>query len=101
MSQSPDHSTTHAHVEEQIQELLTLHVHPYVQSHGGELVYAGFSGGVVYVHLEGACSRCSAINLTLRFGIERILRKGCAEVQRVELSDDPRASCLAPEGAAQ
>ena len=86
-------TTEAAHAEDVIKRLLDEQVRPYVASHGGELVYAGFSNGVVYVYLRGACERCSAMNVTLRFGIERIVRRGCAGVDRVELASDPAASC--------
>lgn len=79
--------------ESLIQKVLRENVQPYVNSHGGELMYSSFADGVVYVSLRGACERCSAINVTLRFGIERILRKACAEVDRVELVRDGSTSC--------
>ncbi|MFM8439292.1 MAG: NifU family protein [Candidatus Kapaibacterium sp.] len=81
------------HVETTIRRLLQEQVMPYVASHGGELVYAGFADGVVSVYLRGACERCSAMDITLRFGIERILRRGCAEVDRVVLASDPDVAC--------
>lgn len=52
-------------------------VRPVVQADGGELtlVKADYVTGVVYVQLSGACGSCSVSEVTLRVGLERILKQ--------------------------
>ena len=81
-------SSFHEHdIEREIIQVLERSVMDYVRSHGGHLVYCGFSHGTVRVRMSGTCSACSARNITLRFGVERMLRKECKAVDRVELID--------------
>ncbi len=58
---------------------------PYVHSHGGYVELLGFEGATLRLRLAGACERCSAQNITLRAGIERILRRRFSEIDRVVL----------------
>ena len=60
-------------------------VRPSLQADGGdvELVEVG-ENGVVKVRLKGACGGCPMSQLTLKMGIERILKKEVPEVTSVE-----------------
>ena len=60
-------------------------IRPALQADGGdvELVEAG-EDGVVKVRLKGACGGCPMSQMTLKMGIERILRKEVPEVKSVE-----------------
>ncbi|NTV82122.1 MAG: NifU family protein [Candidatus Aminicenantes bacterium] len=60
-------------------------VRPALQADGGdvELVEVG-ANGVVKVRLKGACGGCPMSQLTLKMGIERILKKEVPEVVSVE-----------------
>jgi Fe-S cluster biogenesis protein NfuA len=49
-----------------------------------ELVDVDESGGVVKVRLQGACAGCPMSQMTLRNGIERLLKKEIPEVKSVE-----------------
>ena len=63
-------------------------VRPYVESHGGRIEFVHFVMGSVGIRLSGACRGCSALNITLKFGIERMLRRRFREVDKVELLTD-------------
>jgi Fe-S cluster biogenesis protein NfuA len=76
---------TDSEIDKEIRRILSTHVMNYVISHGGNLEYCGYHDGIVRVRMSGSCTACSARNITLRFGVERMLRKECAEVDRVEL----------------
>ena len=67
-----------------IKELLETRVRPAVAQDGGDITFAGFRDGVVYLHMRGACSGCPSSTATLRHGIENLLRHFCPEVQEVQ-----------------
>ena len=68
----------------QIKELLDTRVRPAVAQDGGDIVYHGFEDGVVYLHMQGACSGCPSSAITLKSGIENLLKHYVPEVVRVE-----------------
>ena len=67
-----------------IKELLETRVRPAVAQDGGDITFAGFREGVVYLHMRGACSGCPSSTATLRHGIENLLRHFCPEVEEVQ-----------------
>ena len=71
----------------QIKELLDTRVRPSVANDGGDIVFRRFVNGVVYLHLQGACSGCPSSTATLKHGIENLLRYYVPEVQSVEAVD--------------
>ena len=58
----------------QIKELLDTRVRPAVAQDGGDITFHGFDRGVVYLHMQGACAGCPSSTLTLKMGIENLLR---------------------------
>lgn len=71
----------------QICELLETRVRPAVQMDGGDIVFDRFEDGVVYLHMRGACSGCPSSSLTLKSGIENMLRHFVPEVVEVRQAD--------------
>lgn len=71
-------------MKEKVEQALNK-VRPALQADGGdvELVEVG-ENGVVKVRLKGACHGCPMSQLTLKMGIERILKKEVPEVVSVE-----------------
>ena len=67
-----------------IKELLETRVRPAVAQDGGDITFAGFRDGIVYLHMRGACSGCPSSTATLRHGIENLLRHFCPEVEEVQ-----------------
>jgi Fe-S cluster biogenesis protein NfuA len=70
-------------VVSQIKELLDTRVRPAVAQDGGDIVFRGFEKGVVYLHMQGACSGCPSSTATLKMGIENMLRHYIPEVVEV------------------
>lgn len=64
-------------------DVLDEHVRPAVARDGGDIVFDRFEDGVVYIHMRGACAGCPAAHMTLKMGVERLLREHVAEVQEV------------------
>ncbi|MBV9736267.1 MAG: NifU family protein [Acidisphaera sp.] len=71
----------------QIKELLDTRVRPAVAGDGGDIVFRGYRGGVVKLHMQGACSGCPSSRATLKHGIENMLRHYVPEVVAVEQVD--------------
>jgi Fe-S cluster biogenesis protein NfuA len=67
----------------QIKELINTRVRPAVAQDGGDIVFRGFEEGVVYLHMQGACSGCPSSTATLRMGIENMLKHYIPEVTAV------------------
>ena len=70
-------------IVKQIKELLDTRVRPAVAQDGGDITFHGFERGVVYLHMQGACAGCPSSTLTLKMGIENLLRHYIPEVTEV------------------
>ncbi len=66
-----------------INELLETRVRPAVAGDGGDIAYRGFSNGIVYLTLQGACAGCPSSTATLKQGIESLLKHYVPEVLEV------------------
>ena len=66
-----------------IKELLDTRVRPAVAQDGGDIVFRGYRDGVVYLHMQGACSGCPSSTATLKHGIENLLRHFVPDVTGV------------------
>jgi len=80
MADSPED----ADIIAQIRELIETRVRPAVAQDGGDIVYRGFNNGTVYLALHGACSGCPSSTMTLKNGIEGLLKHYVPEVETVE-----------------
>lgn len=67
----------------QIAAILDEYVRPAVEQDGGAINFHSFNNGVVTVNLRGACSGCPSSSLTLKSGIETILKRMIPEVTEV------------------
>lgn len=82
-----DYNAEDAEVVAQIRELIETRVRPAVAQDGGDIVFRGFRDGVVMLELYGACSGCPSSRITLKNGIENMLRHYVPEVTSVEAVD--------------
>lgn len=57
---------------------------PFLAMHGGDLDFVEFKNGVVKIRFKGACVGCPISDLTLKGGIERMLKEKIKEVKSVE-----------------
>ncbi len=72
-----------AEIVGQIKELLDTRVRPAVAQDGGDITFHGYERGVVYLTMKGACSGCPSSTMTLKHGIENLLRHYIPEVTEV------------------
>ncbi len=77
------HTGPDGDVVRQIMELLDTRVRPAVAQDGGDITFHGFDRGVVYLNMKGACAGCPSSTLTLKMGIENLLRHYIPEVLEV------------------
>lgn len=75
-----DEDEADADIVQQIQVLLDEKVRPAVAGDGGDIIYRGFKEGVVYLEMQGACSGCPSSTITLKHGIENLLKYYVPEV---------------------
>lgn len=75
-----------AEIVTQIKELLDTRVRPAVARDGGDIVFQRFDvkSGAVYLHMRGACAGCPSSTMTLKHGIENLLKHYVPEVSSVE-----------------
>jgi len=69
--------------EIKIQQILNDYVRPAVEQDGGAISYRSFNEGVVTVELRGSCSGCPSSTVTLKAGIENLLKRMVPEVTEV------------------
>ncbi|ODV80563.1 HIRA-interacting protein 5 [Suhomyces tanzawaensis NRRL Y-17324] len=73
-----------------IKELIFTRIRPAIQDDGGDIEFVNFeeTTGTVYLRLKGACRSCDSSSVTLKNGIESMLKYYIEEVQAVEPVDD-------------
>ena len=62
-------------------------IRPVLQADGGDVEFVEEIDGVVKVRLQGACAGCPMSQMTLRNGIERLLKEKIPEIKAVEPAD--------------
>jgi Fe-S cluster biogenesis protein NfuA len=80
------YSEADADIVDQIKELIETRVRPAVAGDGGDIIFKGFDGsvGTVFLELRGSCAGCPSSTMTLKNGIENMLRHFIPEVNTVE-----------------
>lgn len=66
-----------------IKELLENYVKPAVEMDGGAISFRGFDNGTVTLMLQGSCSGCPSSMITLKSGIEGMMKRMIPEVKEV------------------
>ena len=69
---------------DQIKELIETRVRPAVAQDGGDIVYRGYKDGTLYLAMHGACSGCPSSEITLKRGIEGLIKHYVPEVETIE-----------------
>jgi len=70
-------------VVKRIKELLENYVKPAVEMDGGAIQFKNFDDGVVTLRLQGSCSGCPSSMITLKAGIEQMMKRMIPEVTEV------------------
>lgn len=70
-------------IAKKVKELIDTYVKPAVEMDGGNIEFKAFEAGKVYVTMQGSCSGCPSSSVTLKAGIEGMLKRMIPEVQEV------------------
>jgi Fe-S cluster biogenesis protein NfuA len=86
MAPSPSAKLAEEDIEAEIRSVLHLWVRPGVARDGGDILFDRFDAdaGVLWIRMQGACGGCPSSRLTLKAGVERIVRRYVPEVLSVE-----------------
>ncbi|MBK8562254.1 MAG: NifU family protein [Saprospiraceae bacterium] len=68
---------------QRIKDLIDTYVKPAVEMDGGNIEFQRYDKGTVYVQMQGSCSGCPSSTVTLKSGIEGMLKRMVPEVQEV------------------
>ena len=82
---------TKEEIVKQINQIVEDNINPAVASHGGMIRLEDFDmeSGRVLVMLSGGCSGCASSTITLKMGVENMLKHYVPEVTAVDGMDDP------------
>ena len=67
-----------------IKELIETRVRPAVAQDGGDIIYRGYKDGTLYLAMQGACQGCPSSAITLKRGIEGLIKHYVPEVETIE-----------------
>ncbi|MGB9770456.1 MAG: NifU family protein [Candidatus Kapaibacteriota bacterium] len=70
---------------DEVKKVIEEDIKPFIEADGGRIVLKRAENGIVYVSLSGACAGCPGSAMTLRGGVERILKMKIKEVKAVKL----------------
>ncbi len=77
------YSEKEAEIVKRIKEMIQMYVKPAVEMDGGNIEFKSYSEGVVTVAMQGSCSGCPSSTVTLKAGIEGLLKRMVPEVTEV------------------
>lgn len=63
-------------------------IRPYIQRDGGDVEFVSLLDGIVTVRMHGACIGCHALDITLTYGIESMLKEEVEGIERVIVETD-------------
>jgi len=77
------YSESDTEIVQTIKNLIDQYVKPAVESDGGNIEFKSYDAGKVYVILQGSCSGCPSSTVTLKSGIEGMLKRMVPQVTEV------------------
>ena len=77
---------------EQIKYLIEENIKPAVASHGGVIDFVDYDDGHLKLILGGACSGCASSTITLKMGVENMVKHYVPEVHTITAEDDPNST---------
>ncbi|MFC1574914.1 NifU family protein [Gemmatimonadota bacterium] len=68
---------------QKIKDVLDAQVNPAVSAHGGEIVLVDVQGSEIFIEMAGGCQGCALSRMTLKQGVERMVRQAVPEITAV------------------
>jgi NFU1 iron-sulfur cluster scaffold homolog, mitochondrial len=78
-----EHAAPQSETEHKIVEILEQYIRPAVEQDGGAITFNSFKDGIVTVQMRGSCNGCPSASVTLKAGIEALLKRMVPGVQEV------------------
>jgi NFU1 iron-sulfur cluster scaffold homolog, mitochondrial len=72
-----------AEIKKKVQEVLETQINPSVAGHGGFVELINVENNNVYIRMSGGCQGCGSANMTLKMGIERMIREAVPTIGQV------------------
>ncbi len=66
-----------------VKDVLSAQVNPAVSAHGGEIVLVDVKGTEIFIEMAGGCQGCALSRMTLKQGVERMVRQAVPEITAV------------------
>lgn len=70
-------------VAQAVQDVLDRHINPGVAGHGGSVALEGVERNAAIIRFGGGCQGCGAADMTLKHGVERMIREHVPQVERI------------------
>ena len=80
---SYEYSDDEAEIVKKVKDLIETYVKPAVEMDGGNIEFKSWDQGTVVLTMQGACSGCPSSTVTLKAGIEGMLKRMIPEVKEV------------------
>ena len=74
-------------MEEEVKNIINELRH-FLMNDGGNINFVKLEGKIVYISLQGACLYCSMQDITIKDGIERIIKERIPEIKEVKVVND-------------
>ena len=84
MSSEVDHDVNDKEIVDAISSIISKKVKPAVAQDGGDINFVKYNEGIVFLELKGSCAGCPSATITLKNGVENILKHHIPEIKRVE-----------------
>lgn len=85
-------SRTDKEIIELIHDLIESRIQPAVSSHGGKINFISYDNGKLVLELSGACAGCAGSTMTLKYGVENMVKHYVPEVTDVEAIHDQNST---------
>ena len=70
-------------IKERIIEIIDKQIRPWIEQDGGGIEFVSYEEGILVVRLYGACTTCSSATVTLKAGVEQILKSMIPDIKEV------------------
>ncbi len=77
------HEGEDGEIVSQIKEILDTRVRPAVAQDGGDITFQGYEQGIVFLNMQGSCAGCPSSTVTLKRGVENMLKHYIPEIVEV------------------
>jgi len=82
-ARAPAPDAPNGEIADRVRQVLDTQVNPAIASHGGMISLVGIEDTEIYVEMSGGCQGCALSRMTLRQGVERMLRQAIPELTAV------------------